>query len=754
MKNFCLQLKALSLALSLIFGFLIKDSWGNDSSSKPYQTDYKVILAQCTITNGNGYNWPSTTSWIAQQIQIRLWEADQMIEESQGTLSKDDFGFFLGCQYGASSGSGVTLLYMRLLENLALHQELQDSSSSSIVKRMKSRYASGNRIFSYGEAQHISKALFQLALSMDLNGLHHLTTYFRGAYELFSSKWEYSGTIGETLGTLSGPFKAGYKKGLHILWPLRKADARMVAADFGYWIFQAHNMKSSDLLEDIDHIPSYHSIDQIPLKSPNGCTQNWGELLDDSTQSVCTQGDLADLKLLEISKKASGRAREICYKESEHLATLMEYDKRPYSGKEFCASRRIGPDHQAMTPSYHFDISKPSTVLSTGKEIPNLDRHPLRYSMGAAMSEGHCTMTYAAEFENKEQAIKVIQKDNGLDYRHLKILVFCDESTIKKIINNQTYKAHLSKALELKRQEGLSDTFLKEDESLAYLLKIKFASVNQGYSALKLSIREPGLMDVYAKTYREANIQKYFDPTQVKVISNQRLKLEDVRLTGKTNPYFIVAGGFTSHRHMAWPAGYYFLSTIDEIQQQNPVATVVPRFLLIGKSDIRELPTNQNWSSLGFDVRNLSTVFTPIPLETNEDSQEELKSKQLAKSVDSIRDHYAFQNSFCQFMRPELDKLKTRYSQYQFYHTMMNWDYNSTRPAALDQTSRISAMKGANTALWQSLFHMPGLYGRSMFDPLVTSTFKVYKEPQSDNQKDQLYLRHVEAPERPYSCED
>jgi hypothetical protein len=112
------------------------------------------VVSLCFATQGNGYNWAATASWMSETLRIHVEAAEKMLADGQGPVLFD-----LGCVSGSSSGSLVTNVYSALLGNAAL---------------LKNR--AHPELYTVEEATKIADGLRWMALSADMSTFSYLNT--------------------------------------------------------------------------------------------------------------------------------------------------------------------------------------------------------------------------------------------------------------------------------------------------------------------------------------------------------------------------------------------------------------------------------------------------------------------------------------------------------------------------------------------------------------------------------------------------
>ena len=105
------------------------------------------VFVQCSVLQGNGYNWAATLGWLAGQVEIAAVQAKDYETRNPGRSA----GIDLACVTGSSSGGFAAALFDRLLHN----------------PHLVGPSGAGDQPVSPATAKEISRALLLLALSTD-----------------------------------------------------------------------------------------------------------------------------------------------------------------------------------------------------------------------------------------------------------------------------------------------------------------------------------------------------------------------------------------------------------------------------------------------------------------------------------------------------------------------------------------------------------------------------------------------------------
>jgi hypothetical protein len=126
------------------------------SQARANQPLFHKIYLQCSIAQGNGFNWASTVGWLAGTVEDLVDQASAFESQHPGKTA----GVDISCFTGSSSSSFTAGLLDHLLNN------------KNLVPAPASK---GHKILSVQQARHISQALYFLALSMDFTRAEKLT---------------------------------------------------------------------------------------------------------------------------------------------------------------------------------------------------------------------------------------------------------------------------------------------------------------------------------------------------------------------------------------------------------------------------------------------------------------------------------------------------------------------------------------------------------------------------------------------------
>jgi hypothetical protein len=143
-----------SLVLSLVLASSCKKMNESRPESTKQRPPFDIVFAQCFAPQGNGGNWAATLSWVSEQINVRVQEANSLSQQGKRV------GLYLGCMTGGSSGSVTTAVLSSVLSNKNI---LPTKSAQDIL--------------SPEEATLVARALRYVAFSVDLN-LRELVLFF------------------------------------------------------------------------------------------------------------------------------------------------------------------------------------------------------------------------------------------------------------------------------------------------------------------------------------------------------------------------------------------------------------------------------------------------------------------------------------------------------------------------------------------------------------------------------------------------
>lgn len=214
-----------------------------EQTRQPF-TKVDRVFVQCSVVQGNGYNWAATLGWLSSQVDLVAERATTFALANPGATVAID----LACMTGSSSGGAATSLFDHLLANPRL---------------VGTPPGSERQLLSVAQARDLSAALMFLALSAD----------FRG--EMLSLALSAVGAYTGQLDRESQGEPAAY-------WRARSTPLRNQAI-FGHWIKAAYLYDPSwftELVgEDPLSIPTFAKRPmQLDAASKEAAEQRWRAL--------------------------------------------------------------------------------------------------------------------------------------------------------------------------------------------------------------------------------------------------------------------------------------------------------------------------------------------------------------------------------------------------------------------------------------------------------------------------------------------
>lgn len=465
-----------------------------------------------------------------------------------------------------------------------------------------------NRLFSVNEADRIADALRWIGFSADLSIFEYTNTLRQVIGEGIEGK--VTGTLGRVEELRDFVRKALGNKN-PTWWNNQTVEAEQVLVDFIVMVRFAGTMtpellgklSPADVISQLD--PSKNRLVDVPVYN----------------------------SLAEVPR-AEGEVKNIDAALAKRTA-LINSESDAFIAKPF------GPG-----------VYKARYLSGVYENAPTL----LKQVAEAPMPQGFCTITMAMIAATEQD----IPLDKAPDYSQLHPTVFCNRSTIDKILGQPQFREDLqAESPQLKR----------------YL----FLAAKNIRTALAMSIREPNMMQEFKGS-----------------IGNSRVEADalfDSMTSDRASPTLKpgagmgigIAGGWPDRRITAWPMTYYALAIAEKWQAQGyQVKGYVSKF---GKPD--------NRSKDKFDTTAIRTVFSPD-----------------AKTGEKyVQEWFQWQDQYCDLFAPRLAAAGFLDETVAF-----NWDIGSI-PAAQSGNSRRLVYKGINAVRLQA----KETVRRVSFDPTVDS---------------------------------
>ncbi|NRA46093.1 MAG: hypothetical protein HRU09_14165 [Oligoflexales bacterium] len=176
---------------------------------------------------------------------------------------------------------------------------------------------------------------------------------------------------------------------------------------------------------------------------------------------------------------------------------------------------------------------------------------PMFDVLNEPLEDGFCTISMTDLWWGESK--NIYQK--SLSYEHMRPMVMCNESTIKKMLASKLYREHIEKGY-------------------PYASRFILGVVKTVRGSISSSIREPWLMASLSgpPNENELEIDSIYDPEiDLKINGKRRYKAvsaEGFLLNGRhQNIGLGIIGGFADRRIAAWMMSYYYLDKIEELEQ-------------------------------------------------------------------------------------------------------------------------------------------------------------------------------------------
>lgn len=473
----------------------------------PVQARYHTILSICGTTQGNGYNWAATLSWLSTQVMDAYTKAKEIERANPGAK----VGISANCFAGGSSGSGVANVYESFLANPNINDPI------GLGARTMSGSADPNRIFSPDEIYRIAKGLRFLAVGADMQFLFRATTYYRVARSQVSNFLTFGSGVqnvwGEQMG--GGAVVADFATYIHFAqyanWDVIDQDVvpgQGILRDFPLSTFENEAIRIEfakvKKLHDLISLPE-HIIAQI----------------DDQSISASMKRDFEKL----------GKAFQLM--SEKVVSDLHSYNQEFFRGNphSYLFRRMDG----ARPPLDHEIASR---------TIPQLS--PLESVMARRPADGIMTITMAIPFDSREE-LEQAAAQRGFDFDQARAFVFMNEATAESVINSPEYRR-----------------MIEEDDPA--VSRFVIAVIDEKFAQVNPSVREPILLDELVDEVNgdELRIKKIYDPAKD---PDKAIQLVDASLPEANRSVFVI-GGFPHEDQTSWLVGLHHLEKNKKLAAQ------------------------------------------------------------------------------------------------------------------------------------------------------------------------------------------
>jgi hypothetical protein len=225
---------------------------GNRESQVLSDSSPKKVVALCFATQGNGFNYAATLSWIAETLYISIERVRQMEAEGE-TL------FDLNCIAGSSSGSLVSNIYGGLLTNPSF-----------------TKGKDPDRLLTVNEVERLADGLRWMSLSADLS----VQSYLNLVGQVVSQWLEGNRRkVDDGLREIWGGF---FQNERPSWWDGSYVDAEQILVDFLANTLIANRMtettfKERDDLGRLIHFPYFPSFQDIPASQSRNIDKGLGD---------------------------------------------------------------------------------------------------------------------------------------------------------------------------------------------------------------------------------------------------------------------------------------------------------------------------------------------------------------------------------------------------------------------------------------------------------------------------------------------
>lgn len=345
---------------------------------------YDRVIVIGAATQGNGYNWSSTVSWLGVKMM-------DVAEQAQLAANRGErVGIKVANFIGGSSGSGVTLLLDGFLQNKEL---LSNSPLAS------------ERIYSIEDIRRLSKALTFSSMAFDFHWFFKGSTLLRVAKRNILSVLDQISDLVPIIPDFIG-------KGRKRMW-LSKMNGQDVVSDFAKFIYFASTVTWEQI-----QTPIIWDRGEFKGLSPSMMETASGKDIATSLKHFYSlpmpENEVSlsekDLKILrKMTKAQSVAARGV-------LTRLAKGAFKKYGKK------------QALYRVYN---ARPKNVEK--------QTNPYRSIMSEQVGTGQITVSMAARFKDKKAMSKSVRSD-GLPYKSLRPHLFMSEKTAKNLLTSIEYQ--------------------------------------------------------------------------------------------------------------------------------------------------------------------------------------------------------------------------------------------------------------------------------------------------------------------------
>ena len=379
-KPFCCK-----LTISLIVVFLSIFSSAAEENTNPKLTSVLVFSA---TTQGNGYNWAATLSWLSEQLMAAYREGQAL----KASNPDRDIVVDLASFGGGSSGSAVALVLDALKTNNGL---LADKDS--IV----------SEFFSLERVRRIAMTLRFLALGSDFHKFIVGSTAFRLGAERLKYDLDLISEIISFVPDFIG-------RGRPNQWK-HQMDTTVVVSDFGRMIFFAQNVSWAEIDQSISQFQGYDKWRKIAKKNPE-----FGKLFF-QIQSIY------ELIQPEMGRTYSAKTLEQLNQftawQAKSIKGQVKHSIRARVSRFIDDTRRF---NNAMTP-------EPS-------DSSKIEKNKFAKSLALPMGSGIMTIALAAPFKDYAEIQSHFKNGGKVDYTELKAYILCSEETAERILNSEYYQ--------------------------------------------------------------------------------------------------------------------------------------------------------------------------------------------------------------------------------------------------------------------------------------------------------------------------
>lgn len=354
---------------------------------------YHTIIQVCGTTQGNGYNWSSTISWLATSLLDAKERALEIEKKNPGA----QVGIVANCFAGASSGSGVTGLYDAVLTNSNLSREE--------FSRLTNDPLPGDRIMTADEVDKIAKTLRFVAIGSDFTRIHQVWTVVR--------------TVGRNVVNRIPFIGRGYRG----MWK-EQLTAQVALADFAtYTLFG-------------QYVP-WNIVDS-EIKAGEGFLKDFGP----------ENFETEEVKRIVANYSKVHQLFEM--PNIDQMSEALERDLEKLEEMFWAVSRHTRSELHKVNQAIYFEQGhrgylhrrdRGAKPVTNSRAVQN----PLQRVMNLKPTRGFMTLTMGLPFDDMDKLNQAV-KNRGFPYDDMRAFVFMTRETADELLASEEYQKVMKEA--------------------------------------------------------------------------------------------------------------------------------------------------------------------------------------------------------------------------------------------------------------------------------------------------------------------